>query len=246
MKAYKAFNKDMTCRGFQFEEGKEYEEQNAVLCESGFHACENPLDCWEYYDMFNSNIHEVELDDVSDERNEDTKVCAKKIKIGVKMSLFDIVKASIEYVKNSVELNKKNDISNSDNLAQLASSDDWAKLAISGNWAKLAISGNWAQLASSGELAQLASSGDRAQLASSGNGAIIKSTGKNSVIVCSGYDNKASAKKGSWITLTEWKQNEEEDWIPVCVKTEQVDGVRIKEDVLYTIKNGEFVEAEEN
>lgn len=79
MKAYKGFNKDMTCRGFQFEEGKTYEEKEAKLCETGFHACENPLDCYNYYAPGGSVYHEVELDDVSDERNnDDTKVCAKK------------------------------------------------------------------------------------------------------------------------------------------------------------------------
>ena len=253
MKAYKAFNKDMTCRGFQFEEGKEYEEQSAVLCESGFHACENPLDCWNYYDMLNSDIHEVELDGVSDERNMDTKVCAKKIKIGVKMSLFDIVKASIDYVKESIT--KEDNRSDNVDFAQLANSGNWAKLANSGNWAKLANSGNWAQLASSGSEAKLANSGDSAKLANSGSEAklansgdcvTIRSTGKNSVLVCSGYHNKVSATKGSWITLSEWKQDEEGHWIPVCVKTEQVDGVRIKENVLYSIKNGEFVEVEED
>ena len=77
MKAYKGFNRDMTCRGFQFEEGKEYHEDKAVLCESGFHACENPLDTFSYYAPGSSVFHEVELDEVSDERNsDDTKVCA--------------------------------------------------------------------------------------------------------------------------------------------------------------------------
>ena len=262
MKAYKAFNKDMTCRGFQFEEGKEYEEQSAVLCKSGFHACENPLDCWNYYDMLNSDIHEVELDGVSDERNMDTKVCAKKIKIGVKMSLFDIVKASIDYVKESIT--KEDNRSDNVDFAQLANSGNWAKLANSGDSAKLANSGYSAQLANSGDSAKLANSGDSAQLANSGNWAqlansgnraqlansgdcvTIRSTGKNSVLVCSGYHNKVSAMKGSWITLSEWKQDEEGHWIPVCVKTEQVDGVRIKENVLYSIKNGEFVEVGED
>lgn len=71
MKAYKGFNRDMTCRGFQFEEGKEYHEDKAVLCESGFHACENPLDTFNYYAPGSSVFHEVELDEVSDECNDD-------------------------------------------------------------------------------------------------------------------------------------------------------------------------------
>lgn len=258
MKAYKAFNKDMTCRGFQFEEGKEYYEDKAELCKSGFHACLNPLDCWTYYDMFDSEIHEVELDEVSSERGENTKVCGKKIKIGAKLSLMNIISASIDFVNNNE--NDKVDydfakFASSGKFAHLASSGDYAKFASSGVYAQLASSGDDSHLASSGDSAHLASSGDSAKLASFGNSAklassgdftTIKSTGENSVIVCSGYNNKVSAVKGSWITLTEWKENEEGVFIPVCVKTEQVDGVRIKENVFYTIENGEFVEVEED
>ena len=100
MKAYKGFNKDMTCRGFQFEEGKTYETDKAELCKSGFHACENPLDCFEYYTPGNSVYHEVELDEVSDERGDDTKVCGKKIKIGAKLDVAKICSLHFEYVKS--------------------------------------------------------------------------------------------------------------------------------------------------
>ena len=97
MKAYKGFNKDMTCRGFQFKEGETYETDTVKLCESGFHACEMPLDCFRYYAPADSEYHEVELEDVSPERGEDTKVCAKRIKIGAKLDIAGIVKAQIEY-----------------------------------------------------------------------------------------------------------------------------------------------------
>lgn len=76
---------------------------------------------------------------------------------------------------------------------------------------------------------------------SSGDSAKIGSSGRNSVIMCAGNNSKAKAKKGSWITLAEW-QNINDEWTPVCVKTEQVDGERIKEDTFYQLKGGEFVE----
>ena len=100
MIAYKGFNKDMTCRGFQFEEGKTYEEDSAVLCEKGFHACEMPLNVFEYYAPGSSVYHRVELEDVSPERKEDSKVCAKKIKIGARLSIGELVKLQAEYVKD--------------------------------------------------------------------------------------------------------------------------------------------------
>ena len=83
IKAYKGFNADMTCRGFQFKEGETYAEGKAKLCNSGFHACEDPIDCLGYYSPADSAVfHEVELDEVSEERGNDTKICGKKIKIG--------------------------------------------------------------------------------------------------------------------------------------------------------------------
>ena len=104
MKAYKGFNKDLTCNpdgnAFQFEEGKTYEEAEAKLCNKGFHACEAPLDVFKYYEPAKSVYHEVELDDVSPERKEDSKVCAKKIKIGARINIRDLVKAQIEFVKS--------------------------------------------------------------------------------------------------------------------------------------------------
>ncbi len=97
MKAYKGFNKDMTCRGFQYEEGKEYTTDKAELCNSGFHACEHPLNCFDYYAPSESVYHEVELEEVSDERESDTKVCAKKIKIGAALDIKGLIKAAFEY-----------------------------------------------------------------------------------------------------------------------------------------------------
>ena len=100
MKAYKGFDKDLKCRGFQYEVGKEYREDNAKLCSTGFHACENPLDIFKYYEPNEGSRYcEVELDDVSNERHsDDTKVCGKVIKIGGELDIAGICKAHFEYV----------------------------------------------------------------------------------------------------------------------------------------------------
>ena len=104
MKAYKGFNKDMTCtpkgKSFQYKEGETYHEDEAVLCEKGFHACERPLDVFGYYAPGTSVYHEVDLEDVSAERKEDTKFCGKTIKIGAKMDITGLVKAQFDYVKS--------------------------------------------------------------------------------------------------------------------------------------------------
>lgn len=111
MKAYKGFNPDMTCRDFHYEEGKEYETETAKLCESGFHACECPLGVFNYYAPCSdkgelNKFHEVELEDVSDEKSGDTKVVAKKIKIGAELNFFGLAKAHIEWVKSKIDKEK--------------------------------------------------------------------------------------------------------------------------------------------
>jgi hypothetical protein len=126
----------------------------------------------------------------------------------------------------------------------LAASGDESCLAASGDGSRLAASGDESCLAASGDGSRLAASGDGSRLAASGNRSCLVATGKNSVICCSGHNCIAKAKKGSWITLAEWDYSGDEP-VPICVKTEQVDGERIKEDVSYVLKNGEFQEVPE-
>ena len=134
-------------------------------------------------------------------------------------------------------------IGSSGNSAKIGSSGDSAKIGSSGNSAKIGSSGDSAKIGSSGNSAQIGSSGYSAKIGSSGDSAQIKSTGYDSIICCAGDDSCVSAKKGSWITLAEWKYSYEKDrYVPKCVKTEYVDGERIKEDTMYKLIDGEFTE----
>ena len=109
-KAFKGFNKDLTCRGFQYEEGKEFETSRAECCEEGFHACEYPLDCLGYYAPNSSVYHEVELDGDMDQRGDgDTKFCATKIKIGARLSIAGLVKAAIDFTMSRVNKEASSD-----------------------------------------------------------------------------------------------------------------------------------------
>lgn len=99
----------MTCRGFQYEEGKEYEESNALVCENGFHACEYPLDCLSYYSPSESVYHEVEQSGKLSKESDDTKVASTKIKIGAKLSIAGLVEAAIEYTKERVKQEEDSD-----------------------------------------------------------------------------------------------------------------------------------------
>jgi hypothetical protein len=147
---------------------------------------------------------------------------------------------------NSAKIGSSGDsaqIGSSGNSAKIGSSGDSAQIGSSGDSAQIGSSGDSAQIGSSGDSAQIGSSGNSAQIGSSGYSAKIKSTGYDSIICCAGDDSCVSAKKGSWITLAEWKYSYEKDrYVPKCVKTEYVDGERIKEDTMYKLIDGEFTE----
>ncbi len=318
MKGYKAFEKGMICRGKQYAENTIFEEDNAVVCESGMHFCKNPLDVLDYYPLVDENgnmseFAEVEaLDKCETEDNE--KFCTKKLKIGAKIGFPALVQASVDLemekvpretrVKttsnknarigssgNSARIGSSGDyarigssgyyarigssgdyaqigssgysaqIGSSGNSARIGSSGDYARIGSSGYYARIGSSGYYAQIGSSGDSAQIGSSGDYAQIGSSGDSARIGSSGdsaqigssgysaqiaskgKHSVVMCAGNGSIAKAQKGSWITLSEWEYSEDEKaYIPICVKTEYVDGKRIKEDTFYKLKDGEFKE----
>ena len=177
-KGFKAFDKGLVCRGFQFKENEVFEEKNAEVCRSGFHYCKNPLDTLDYYPLIDGDGNVTEFAEVEalDEELTDNKkkFCTKKIRIGAKVDLKGFIKASIDFLFESmkgVDASSGNcsQLASSGNCSQLASSGDDSQLASSGNDSKLASSGNDSQLANSGNCSQLASSGYDSQLASSGN-----------------------------------------------------------------------------
>ena len=224
IKSYKAFDKDMKCRDFQYEVGKEYEMDGHIeCCERGFHACESPLEVFDHYDILNSRFAEVEQSGTIDREEGSTKVCSSRIKIKAELKLADIINIGVEWLK---------DITSPSNVK--------ADGALNDNGDRKE------QIGSSGYSAKIGSSGDSAQIGSSGDYAQIDSTGEDSVIMCAGNNSKAKAKIGSWITLAEWKwSNEKNRYVPVCVKTEYVDGEKIKADTWYKLENGKFVEVNE-
>ena len=237
---YKGFDKNLKCRGLQYEVGKEYEMDGDIkCCERGFHACESPLEVFDHYDMLNSRFAKVEQSGEIDKEENTTKVCSSKIKVKAELKLADIIDLGVEWIKDVTspsKLKKETDLNDNGNNS--------AKIGISGYYAKIGSSGYYAQIGSSGYSAKIGSSGDSAKIGSSGDSAKIESTGKHSVVMAAGNNSMAKTKIGSWITLAEW------DYIngvytPICVKTEKVDGERIKSDTFYKLVNGEFKEVDE-
>ena len=233
MKAYKGFNKDMTCRGFQFKEGETYEEDEARLCEAGFHACEAPIDCFSYYAPYDAVYHEVELDDVSDERRDDSKVVGKKIKIGAEIGIPGIVKAQVEYVLSLANPTQGDG-------AHSTTQGDGAHSTTQGNRAHSTTQGDWAHSTTQGDGAHSTTQGKRAHSTTQGDWAHSEVNGKESIAAAFGRNSVAKAVVGSWIVLAEY-----DDEHLLSVKAEYVDGVKIKADTWYALENGQIVEAEE-
>ena len=229
MKAYKGFNRDMTCRGYKFADGETYEHEGDVkLCKSGFHACQDPMDCLRYYDPCTSVYHEVEIDGVSDERKGDTKVVGKKIRIGARIGIAEMVKASVDLTFAACS-----DAENADSASGYPS-----RQADSGDGSRQAASGDYSIQAAIGDGSRQAASVDGIRQAASGNGSSQETTGKNCVMMSAGAGGIARGKIGSWIVLTEWV-----DGAPNVV-AKRIDGEEIKEDTWYMAKGGKLVEAE--
>lgn len=230
--AYKAFNPDFTCKGKHYKENTTYKENGNEICEAGvMHYCENPFDVLDYYPLVNENgeISEfAEVEPLGKVFKREDKCATNKLHIKAKLGLKGFIKACVDFTLEKTKIEEIEDDIENDN----------------GN--------NSAKIGSSGDSAKIDSSGDYAQIGSSGNYARITSKGKHSVVMAAGYQSQAKAKKGSWITLAEWVRTGDKDekgfciWIPKCVKTEYVDGERIKEDIFYKLVDGEFKEVEEN
>ena len=238
--AYKAFNPDFTCKGKQYEENTTYEENGNEICEAGvMHYCENPFNVLDYYPLVNENgeISEfAEVEPLGKVFKRENKSATNKLHIKAKLGLKGFIKACIDFTLEKTKIEEIEDSIENDN---------------GNNYAQIGSNGDYVQIGSSGYSVQIGSSGYSAQIGSSGNSAQITSKGKHSVVMAAGYQSRAKAKKGSWITLAEWVRTDDEDekgfciWIPKCVKTEYVDGERIKEDTFYKLVDGEFKEVEE-
>ena len=247
IKSYKGFDKNLKCRDFQYEIGKEYEMDGEIkVCSRGFHACESPLEVFDYYPMIGSRFCEVEQDGNISKEDRGTKICSSKIKIKAELKLADMINLGVEWLKDitspeKIKTSIKDNSSGDD--AKIGSSGNYAQIGSSGDGAQIGSSGDGAKIGSSGDDAKIGSSGNYAKIGSSGDDAQIDSTGEGCVIMCAGINSVAKASKGSWITLSEWSYSDKKKrYIPVCVKTEFVDGEKIKADTYYKLAGGVFKE----
>ena len=209
IKSYKGFNKDMTCKDKQYEVGKDYEEDKAVACECGMHACEYPLDCFKYYPPSKSVYCEVEQSGDISRHNDDSKIASTKMHIGAQLNIAGVVNAAIKYTKEKVKTTCIE-----------------SKAATAGDYGAATAGDRGA-----------ATAGDRGAATSRGK----SSTGENGLSVARGNGVKAKGGIGSILVIAEEENScKISNWKAVVV-----DGVNIKADTWYTLKDGELIETED-
>ena len=196
--AYKGFNEDLSCRGFQYEIGKEYcLEGELELCANGFHACQNPLDVFDYYSMsLYTRYAMVELFGDVDFATDNEKLCATNIRTVKEMSIDEFVEIGIMSSLPKKDLESGNERSYSMMIASDACADiiypkyEGASIASCGNYASINSKNRWQCIASSGKLAKIDAFCDYSNISSSGISARITSVGLIQNISTSGYGSR--------------------------------------------------------
>ena len=213
---YKGMDKDMKCRGFQYEVGGEYETDEAKACECGFHACEHPLDVFNYYPPAGSRFFEVEQSGNLSKSGEDTKVASTKIKIGAELSVAGMVKAAVEYTKDRCTQNEGDK-----------------------------ATGYRGAASATGNQGAASATGYRGAASATGYQGAASATGKLSVAMACGVKGKAMGSLGCALFLVERGDYDGETFPIVSVKAVIVDGENVKPGVWYTLRDGDLVEAVE-
>ena len=298
IKSYKGFNKDMTCKNKQYEVGKDYEEDKAVACECGMHACEYPLDCFKYYPPSKSVYCEVEQSGDISRHDDDSKIASTKMRIGAQLNIAGIVNAAIKYTKEKVEKTCiESKAATAGYYGAATAGDSGAATAgdsgaaTAGNYGAAtagyygAATAGYYGAATAGD-SGAATAGDRGAATAGDRGAATagyygaatagyygaatagdygaatagdsgaatagnsgaatsrgkSSTGENGLSVARGKGVKAKGGLGSILVIAEEEQNSYKisSWKAVVV-----DGVNIKADTWYTLKDGELIEAED-
>ena len=269
MKVYKGFDENLKCRDFQYEIGKEYEETNAKLCETGFHACENPIDVFGYYPPANSRYCDVDLKDVTDELSNDSKKCGKRIHINAEIGIKGIVDAFIKFTLDHIP-SGNHTATNTGHYSAATNTGDYSAATNTGHYSAATNTGDYSAATNTGDRSAATNTGDRSAATNTGyqsaatntgdysaatntgdysaatntghrSAAIV--TGDESVAIATGIYGKAKGSIGCYLVIAEWKMINGE-WHIVDVKSTKADGAKIKADIFYRLVDGKFVEAE--
>ena len=231
IKAYKGFDKDLKCRDFQYEIGKEYEIDGDVkVCEQGFHACESPLEVFGYYSPATSRYCEVEQSGTMDKDGD--KTASSKISIQCEIGLKGIIEAGVKFILNKVNWKDNSKTNTGDQSA--ATNTGYQSAATN--------TGDRSAATNTGYQSAATNTGDRSAATNTGDQSAAKVEGKASVAIVTGKDSKASGTVGCWLVLTERGEWDGETYPIKEVRAVKVDGEIIKADTWYQLINGEIKE----
>ena len=260
MKCFKGFDKDLKCRDFQYEIGKEYTEETADICNCGFHACEFPMDVFGYYPPSDSRYCEVELEENGQKSSDDSKRVGKKISVKAEIGIAGIIKAGVEYIKEQVNweddkatntgyqsaatnTGDRSAATNTGDRSAATNTGYQSAATNTGDQSAATNTGDRSAATNTGDQSAATNTGDQSAATNTGNRSAAIVEGKESIALATGINSKAKGKIGCFIVLAEWKEINYEYHI-VDVKSAKVDGENIKEDTFYTLKDGKFVEAD--
>ena len=255
MISYKGLNKDLTCRGLQYELNKKIAiNEFPIICgERGFHSCLNPIDIFNHYSPSDSVFYESSIDGKMDFSSVDSKVSSQKIKITKEINIKDIVDISIKFISDKLDWNKKENHTTGYRSASSATGNSSASSA-TGDSSASSATGNWSASSATGDRSASSATGNRSASSATGyrsasivngynsNSSILNKDNiisKNAVAIGIGVENKVMAQLWCWIVCAEWDEKKENI---LNIKSAIVDDETIKPNVWYTVKNNEFVE----
>ena len=242
MKCFKGFDKDLKCRDFQYEIGKEYTEEKANICSYGFHACEYPMDVFNYYPPSDSRYCEVELEENGQKSSDDSKRVGKKISVKAEIGIAGIIKAGVEYIKEQVDW-ENDKATNTGNQSAATNTGYQSAATNTGDYSAATNTGYRSAATNTGYRSAATNTGYQSAATNTGDQSAAIVEGKESIALATGIESKAKGKIGCFIVLAEWKEINNEYHI-VDVKSAKVDGENIKEDTFYMLKDGKFVEVD--
>ena len=234
IKGYKGFDKNLQCRGFQYKVGETFEEKGTIkACESGFHFCENPFNVFNYYSPSDSRYCNVEGDGKIDTDNSDSKVACSKLHIHTEIGLSGLISAGVKFILDKVDWG--NNKATNTGKQSAATNTGYQSAATNTGYQSAATN--------TGKQSAATNTGYRSAATNTGDWSAASVEGKDSIAIVTGYDSKAKGAMGCWIVLTERGDWDGNTYPIINVQAFKVDGISIKADTFYKLKNSKPVEA---
>jgi hypothetical protein len=256
IKGFKAYDQRLKCRDYQFEIGKEYEEKQAICCQTGFHFCENPFDLFNYYSPADSKFTHVVGSGKIDRHEEDSKIACTHIKIGQEISLTELIALGHEYIIEKIDKTIEQTLAGDRSVA--ANTGDQSAATNTGDRSVATNTGDQSAATNTGYQSVATNTGDRSVATNAGYRSVATNagyqsvatntgdrsvatvSGKESIAIATGIESKAKGSLGCWLVLSEWKETKD-GWHIKAVKSALVDGKKIRENTFYKLIGGKFV-----